>query len=153
MIPRLIIRNYNNPHIYPRLSRFYSQKRPDLYKKNMTQMYYAGSVLVLFIGLSYAAVPLYQLICTTTGFDGTPMIAKENHEDVRPVKGARPIQITFSADVGDTMKYFYILTYSIDGSLSPLLENCTLCLERLRLVSLRRLMTRTRILLGYLRTV
>ena len=35
------------------------------------------SVVVGMIGLSYAAVPLYDLFCRTTGFGGTPVALKE----------------------------------------------------------------------------
>jgi cytochrome c oxidase assembly protein subunit 11 len=34
-----------------------------------------GAFVAGMVGMSFAAVPLYNLICRTTGFDGTPLIA------------------------------------------------------------------------------
>ncbi|KIK62942.1 hypothetical protein GYMLUDRAFT_41223 [Collybiopsis luxurians FD-317 M1] len=41
-------------------------------KKNMSLLMYTGAVIVVFLGLTYAAVPLYRLFCSATGFAGTP---------------------------------------------------------------------------------
>ncbi|KAF5391697.1 hypothetical protein D9757_002440 [Collybiopsis confluens] len=41
-------------------------------KKNMSLLMYTGAVIVIFLGLTYAAVPLYRLFCSATGFAGTP---------------------------------------------------------------------------------
>ena len=45
-------------------------------KKNLTPFLLAG-VFVLMLGLSYAAVPLYDLFCRVTGFGGTTQVSKE----------------------------------------------------------------------------
>ena len=45
-------------------------------KKNLTPILLAG-VFVLMLGLSYAAVPLYELFCRVTGFGGTTQVSKE----------------------------------------------------------------------------
>jgi len=45
-------------------------------KKNLTPILLAG-VFVLMLGLSYAAVPLYDLFCRVTGFGGTTQVSKE----------------------------------------------------------------------------
>lgn len=37
---------------------------------------YATGAVLFMLGASFAAVPLYDLFCRTTGFAGTPMIAK-----------------------------------------------------------------------------
>jgi cytochrome c oxidase assembly protein subunit 11 len=39
---------------------------------NKTALYYGASLIVAMIGASYLAVPIYQMICTQTGLDGTP---------------------------------------------------------------------------------
>lgn len=36
--------------------------------------FYIASLILLFSGLSYAAVPLYKVFCAKTGFGGTPKI-------------------------------------------------------------------------------
>lgn len=77
---------------------------------NDTTLYYIGSIIVFFVGLSYAAVPLYQILCTQTGIDGTPVTALTNNTTsdpakMVPVKGARPIRISFDASTSDTMRW------------------------------------------------
>ncbi|KAJ4494792.1 cytochrome c oxidase assembly protein CtaG/Cox11-domain-containing protein [Lentinula edodes] len=44
----------------------------DRAKKNRSLLMYTGAVIVSFLGLTYAAVPLYRLFCSATGFAGTP---------------------------------------------------------------------------------
>ena len=43
-------------------------------KKNLTPLILAG-IFILMLGLSYAAVPLYDLFCRVTGFGGTTQIS------------------------------------------------------------------------------
>ena len=43
-------------------------------KKKLTPLVLAG-IFVLMLGLSYAAVPLYDLFCRVTGFGGTTQIS------------------------------------------------------------------------------
>ena len=48
----------------------------DVYNKRVKEgnqriMLYTASIVFGFVGLSYCAVPLYELICTQTGLDGT----------------------------------------------------------------------------------
>lgn len=75
---------------------------------NESAMYYIASVIVVGIGLSYAAVPLYKIICSDTGLDGTPNMAGKDKYDpalVKPVVGARKVKITFDSSLSDTMKW------------------------------------------------
>lgn len=78
-------------------------------KKHDT-LYYVGSVIITFFGLTYLSVPLYKLLCTTTGFDGTPITAKGTKflpESMVPVLKSRPITITFDASLADTMRWTF----------------------------------------------
>jgi len=43
-------------------------------KRNLTPVVLVG-IFCLMLGLSYAAVPLYELFCRVTGFGGTVRIA------------------------------------------------------------------------------
>ena len=43
-------------------------------RKKLTPIVLAG-IFVLMLGLSYAAVPLYDLFCRVTGFGGTTQVA------------------------------------------------------------------------------
>src|SRR4051812_5573410 len=45
---------------------------PSQKERISNQALYVGAVLVLTLGASYAAVPLYRLFCTATGYGGTP---------------------------------------------------------------------------------
>ncbi|KAJ3068007.1 Cytochrome c oxidase assembly protein cox11, mitochondrial, partial [Quaeritorhiza haematococci] len=87
----------------------YGGTRPDpRAEKSETIAYYVASVIVAFIGLSYAAVPLYRVICTQTGLDGTPLTSpghKFDPSSMKPVEGARPVKITFQASTSDSMKW------------------------------------------------
>ena len=54
-----------------------------------------AAVSLFMLGLSFAAVPLYKLFCSATGFGGTPRIAK-----VAPLKkGERELTVRFDANV------------------------------------------------------
>src|SRR5271165_6164768 len=55
-----------------------------------------GAALVLMmIGLSYAAVPFYAAFCRATGYEGTPQIAKSDAGS----QGWRTIRVAFDANV------------------------------------------------------
>ena len=45
-------------------------------KKKLTPLILAG-IFVLMLGLSYAAVPLYDLFCRVTGFGGTTQVSNK----------------------------------------------------------------------------
>ena len=44
--------------------------------KTLTPLLLAG-IFILMLGLSFAAVPLYDLFCSVTGFGGTTQVSKE----------------------------------------------------------------------------
>ena len=44
--------------------------------KTLTPLLLAG-IFVLMLGLSFAAVPLYDLFCRVTGFGGTTQVSKD----------------------------------------------------------------------------
>ncbi len=56
-----------------------------------------GFVVVFMVGASYAAVPLYNWFCRTTGFNGTTQVATSVPSDA-PL--ARKISVRFDANVG-----------------------------------------------------
>jgi cytochrome c oxidase assembly protein Cox11 len=47
---------------------------------NRTALYYGASLIVAMVGASYLAVPIYQMICTQTGLDGTPKTSAGNSQ-------------------------------------------------------------------------
>jgi cytochrome c oxidase assembly protein subunit 11 len=73
-----------------------------------SSLYYAASVIITFVGLSFAAVPLYQLFCSTTGVDGTPKTGagtKFELDKLLPLRNAKAIKISFDSSVSDQLPW------------------------------------------------
>ena len=64
-----------------------------LAQKNRRLVTGLGFVVIGMVGMSYAAVPLYDLFCRVTGFGGTTQIASERSNTVSD----RPIKVRFDA--------------------------------------------------------
>lgn len=74
----------------------------------MTIALYATAAAVAIMGLSYAAVPLYQMFCQHYGVGGTTQVATiEEFKTVRPVAGAKPITVHFTANTSDSMPWSF----------------------------------------------
>ncbi|XP_022080492.1 cytochrome c oxidase assembly protein COX11, mitochondrial-like isoform X2 [Acanthaster planci] len=74
--------------------------------RNKSVMFYGVALVILVIGFSYAAVPLYTVFCQATGLGGQ---ATKGHnidlvEDMLPVRG-RPISVRFNADTAASMRW------------------------------------------------
>ena len=63
-------------------------------KKNLTPIVLA-SIFFIMLGLSFAAVPLYDLFCRVTGFGGTTQISKEAPKIVID----EPVRVRFDTNV------------------------------------------------------
>ena len=62
-----------------------------------------GVFVACMVGASYAAVPLYDWFCRTTGFGGTPLVAT-----TAPAKTLdRRIMVTFDANVGPGLAWSF----------------------------------------------
>ncbi|KAJ4019140.1 Cytochrome c oxidase assembly protein cox11, mitochondrial [Fusarium irregulare] len=85
-------------------------------KKNRTIAYYTLSTILGFVALTYGSVPLYKMICQTTGWGGQPIRAHggPGSEDgdlasrLVPVKDAKRIKVTFSASVSDVLPWKFV---------------------------------------------
>ncbi|HVI35334.1 MAG TPA: cytochrome c oxidase assembly protein [Gaiellales bacterium] len=69
----------------------------------------AALVIVVMLGLTAASVPLYNLFCKATGYDGTPRIAAG---EARPAAGANAaasheVTVFFNADTGSTLPWSF----------------------------------------------
>lgn len=64
------------------------------------------SIVLLTLGMSYAAVPLYRLFCLATGYGGTTLRLKDPEilEKLEPVR-EREIIIRFNADKSASMEW------------------------------------------------
>jgi cytochrome c oxidase assembly protein subunit 11 len=71
---------------------------------------YTSAVIIFFSGLTYAAVPLYRLFCSSTGFAGTPQvgIGRFGPERLVPVEEARRIKVHFNADHSDQLPWSFV---------------------------------------------
>ena len=63
-------------------------------KKTLTPIILAG-IFFLMLGLSFAAVPLYDLFCRVTGFGGTTQISQESPKFVLDQK----VSVRFDTNV------------------------------------------------------
>ena len=64
------------------------------------------SIVIGMIGLSYAAVPLYDLFCRTTGFGGTPVALKQDKNVTNfPLVN---ITVQFNSDVAGGLKWKFM---------------------------------------------
>jgi cytochrome c oxidase assembly protein subunit 11 len=65
-----------------------------------------SSVFITLVGLSYAAVPIYRLVCQATGLAGTIKAAPElEPEKMRPKREQKRIKVSFNADTSTSMKW------------------------------------------------
>ncbi|KPM39334.1 hypothetical protein AK830_g7254 [Neonectria ditissima] len=81
-------------------------------QKNRSVAYYTLSTILGFVALTYGSVPLYKMICQTTGWGGQPVRAHggdNNDPDIArrlvPVKDAKRIKVTFNASTSDVLPW------------------------------------------------
>ncbi|THH13047.1 hypothetical protein EW146_g7124 [Bondarzewia mesenterica] len=91
----------------PRQVPRYVSAREMYAKRNRTLFMYTSAVIVLAVGVTYAAVPLYRMFCAATGFAGTPVVGTGKFEPERlvPVEGAKRIKVHFNADKSDQLPW------------------------------------------------
>mmetsp|Transcript_16120 Transcript_16120/g.49270 ORF Transcript_16120/g.49270 Transcript_16120/m.49270 type:complete len:246 (-) Transcript_16120:243-980(-) len=76
--------------------------------RNQTVALYMFSIVVGFVGLSYAAVPLYKAFCQMTGFGGTTQrVDEKTAAKVKPVENGRLIRITFAGNTASTLQWTF----------------------------------------------
>jgi cytochrome c oxidase assembly protein subunit 11 len=65
--------------------------------------------VIVAVGASYAAVPLYRMFCAATGFGGTPNVGTGRFEPDRlvPVEGARRIKVHFNSNKSDQLPWTF----------------------------------------------
>lgn len=75
--------------------------------KDRTVALYFSSVAVIFLGLAYAAVPLYRAICARTGFGGIPITDKRKFTDDKliPVNTEKRLRISFTSEVSQILPW------------------------------------------------
>jgi cytochrome c oxidase assembly protein subunit 11 len=70
-------------------------------------MLYTGSIFIVVVGLTYAAVPLYRMFCQATGLGGTVRTDRSliSAEKMTPNRTGRRIRISFNADTATSMQW------------------------------------------------
>ena len=75
---------------------------PDLQRKMHRTAFACVGIVVGMVGLAYASVPLYDLFCKVTGFDGTPIVRDEQR---RRACMDRTIAVRFDANVAPGLNW------------------------------------------------
>jgi cytochrome c oxidase assembly protein subunit 11 len=65
--------------------------------------YSVAGAAFLMLGLSFAAVPLYDMFCRVTGFGGTPRVALEGAANL----GERTLTVRFDANIGAGLNWSF----------------------------------------------
>lgn len=91
--------------------------RKEIYRqRNRSLLMYSAAAIILGIGVTYAAVPLYRAFCSATGFSGTPMVGLGRFEpsklfpqyfDKTANNATKRIRITFNADHSDELPWTF----------------------------------------------
>ena len=119
---RALIRNASFTSTSASASRHAAASREAYYKKrNQSLLLYSAAVLALMGGITYAAVPLYRIFCSQTGYGGVPMtgnslgdaefgLGRFAKEKLVPFLGddtrkERKIRVTFNADCSDALPW------------------------------------------------
>ncbi|EOR04575.1 hypothetical protein E3P92_03957 [Wallemia ichthyophaga] len=73
-------------------------------------MYYSAATILVVLGASYAAVPMYRAFCSATGFAGTPMTdpSKYTADRLIPTEESvtnKRITVRFAAEASDMLPW------------------------------------------------
>ncbi|KAK4181085.1 cytochrome c oxidase assembly protein COX11, mitochondrial [Triangularia setosa] len=86
-------------------------------QRNRSTAYYTISVILGTVAFSYGSVPMYKMICQTTGWGGQPVRAhgqspSDQPEDItaklQPITSAPRIRVSFSASVSDLLDWKFV---------------------------------------------
>ncbi|CAG8956106.1 hypothetical protein HYFRA_00011891 [Hymenoscyphus fraxineus] len=94
------------------------QLRAPFKSKNTSTLYYTLSIILGTVAFSYGSVPMYKMICQTTGWGGQPIKApghggtivegQDPSERLKPVTTAKRIRITFNGSVSDVLPWKFV---------------------------------------------
>eukprot|EP01133_Synstelium_polycarpum_P011554 gene11554-13487_t len=86
------------------------QYSEELKEKNKSVGIWVLTSIIVVLGLSYAAVPLYRVFCRVTGYGGTVREVEDLATDVKRRNLARdvyPIKVTFTSSVGNKIPWTF----------------------------------------------
>ena len=106
------LRNYSQKLSQEERVKIYKQnwqkRQEEAAEKNSRVGKYAIIVIILVVGLSYAAVPLYQIFCSATGYGGTVKVAEDKRVSSlidKEVRSNRPLRIKFAAQASSSIPW------------------------------------------------
>ncbi|EFX06228.1 amine oxidase [Grosmannia clavigera kw1407] len=86
--------------------------------RNRTTLFYTLSVILGTVAFSYGSVPMYKMICQTTGWGGQPVRAPGHGgaggdggdlaSRLQPVTDAKRLRVTFHASVSDVLPWKFV---------------------------------------------
>ncbi|CAI8504521.1 unnamed protein product [Pichia kudriavzevii] len=78
--------------------------------ERQTTIYYSLSMMMIFLALSYASVPLYRAICQRTGWGGTPITDKSRftRDKLTPVATERRLRVSFTAETSGALPWKFV---------------------------------------------
>ncbi|KAJ2863353.1 Cytochrome c oxidase assembly protein cox11, mitochondrial [Coemansia aciculifera] len=87
----------------------YRRYQEEAQRRNASGLLYVSAFVIFFLGSSYAAVPLYRLLCKTTGFMGTPKTEPtiRDAETLKPLEGHRKLRINFAGQVSTLLDWSF----------------------------------------------
>ncbi|MGL5735678.1 MAG: cytochrome c oxidase assembly protein [Beijerinckiaceae bacterium] len=88
--------------------------RDELQRRVRRTMLLCAGFAAGMLGLAYASVPLYDLFCRVTGFDGTPMFTTKEAASI----GTRPMQVRFDVNVAPNLRWKFT-TDTVQVTLKP----------------------------------
>ncbi|GMM48083.1 Cox11 protein [Pichia kluyveri] len=93
---------------YKRLREEYRGEK-DKYDRQTT-FYYSLSMMMIFLALSYASVPIYRMICQRTGWGGTPITdaTRFTRDKLSPVATERRLRISFTAETSGALPWKFV---------------------------------------------
>ncbi|KAI9856791.1 MAG: Cytochrome c oxidase assembly protein cox11, mitochondrial [Vezdaea acicularis] len=92
------------------------QLRAPFKKQNSSTLYYVLSIIMGTVALSYGSVPMYKMICQTTGWGGQPVRAPSHGSSsasldpashLTPVESAKRLRVSFNGSVSATLPWSF----------------------------------------------
>ena len=91
-------------------SNLFNSQREVYKQRNKSLMYYSAATILIVLGTSYAAVPMYRAFCSATGFAGAPMTDPSKYTSDRVIPTVesnvnKRIKVKFSAESSDMLPW------------------------------------------------
>lgn len=101
-LPKMSLKQYQ-------LIRSYMREKEETYNRRTT-INYSLSMMMIFLALTYASVPIYRAICQRTGWGGTPITDKNRftRDKLSPVSTERKLRVSFTAETSGALPWKFV---------------------------------------------